>query len=876
VRLPWPLIGRSKGLRTIEAAIVASDVSGIVVCGAAGVGKSRIAREALSAAVSQGCEGRWVVGTSSARAIPLGAFTAWAKPDVTDTLQLLRGVMESLTAASSGVTVVLGVDDVHLLDDLSVFVLHQIVQRRAAKVVLTVRDGDPIPAAVQEIWAVGQFDRLDLQPLSLEETTALLSATLNGPVDPEAAQRLWNLTRGNVLYLRNIVEQEVADGRIMRQHGYWRWLGDPVMPPGLLDLIESRIGALPAPVSDVVDAVAVGEPIELAHLRRIADPAAVEEADSRALITLEPTVGGVQVRVAHPLYGEVRRRRAATTRLRRLRGLVVAELTAADDRDDIQVVVRRATLSLDSDLTPDADLFVKAAHGAVWLADLPLANRLAEAAVRAGAGPEPNLLRAHALSWLGRGEEADAVLAEIRTDQLTDGERARLAFLRASNMLWALGDPTRAKEIIDDASRTTSPQARSYIDAFLTVYWFAVDEPDAAMHASESLALGDLPAVVGAEIAWVLADISAGAGRTTEAVSVADAGYTAAARSFDAPHMRFNIADAHVSALLLAGRIAEALDVAERVRLQAADLPGAAQMLGAAVAGRAALGAGRLHSAGALFEQAAVGLSATHALGWGYRYHVPRASALAMCGSTAEAANALAALDTQRRPFRLLDYERSLARAWLAAGQGAVSEAITILLSAAERASAKGQFAAEVLCLQTATQFGDRSGSRRLRDLEAIVEGPRVGVAARFSAALSAGDAAELAAVSEEFERMGDLVAAVDAAAHAALTYRSQGLRGSTLGCATRADALAEQCGGAWTPARRQASEPVPFTDREREIVMLIGEGLSNRAVAERLTLSIRTVESHIYRAMAKTGTTTRDELAALLPRTVGEQSDCL
>ena len=855
---------------------MASDVSGIVVCGAAGVGKSRIAREALSAAVSQGREGRWAVGTSAARAIPLGAFTAWAQPGVTDTLQLLHGVMESLTATPSGATVVLGVDDVHLLDDLSIFVLHQIVQRSAAKVMLTVRDGDPIPAAVQEIWTVGQFDRLDLQPLSLDETTTLLSATLDGPVDPGAAQRLWKLTRGNVLYLRNIVDQEVADGRIMRQDGYWRWLGDPVMPPGLVELIESRIGALPTPVSDVVDAVAVGEPIELAHLRRIADPAAVEEADTRALITLEPTDGGVQVRLAHPLYGEVRRRRAAPSRLRRLRGLVAAELAAADDRDDIQVAVRRATLSLDSDLTPDADLLVRAAHGAVWLADLPLADRLAEAAVRAGAGPEPHFIRAHALSWLGRGEEADAVLTEIRTGQLTDGERARFAFLRASNMLWALGNPARAKEIIDDASRTASPQARSYIDAFLTVYWFAVDEPGAAMHASESLALGDLPAVVGAEIAWVLADISASAGRTTEAVAVADAGYTAVARSFDAPHMRFNIADAHVSALLLAGRIAEALEVAERVRLQAADLPGAAQMLGAAVAGRAALGAGRLHSAGALFEQAAVGLSGTHALGWGYRYHVPRATALAMCGSTVEAATALAALDTQRRPFRLLDYERSLARAWVAAGQGAVSEAISVLLSAAERASAKGQFAAEVLCLQTATQFGDRSGSLRLRDLEAIVEGPRVGAAARFSAALSEGDAAELAAVSEEFERMGDLVAAVDAAAQAALTYRSKGLQGSALGCATRADALAEQCGGARTPACRQASEPVPFTDREREIVMLIGEGLSNRAVAERLTLSIRTVESHIYRAMAKTGTTTRDELAALLPRTGGEQSDRL
>ena len=53
----------------------------------------------------------------------------------------------------------------------------------------------------------------------------------------------------------------------------------------------------------------------------------------------------------------------------------------------------------------------------------------------------------------------------------------------------------------------------------------------------------------------------------------------------------------------------------------------------------------------------------------------------------------------------------------------------------------------------------------------------------------------------------------------------------------------------------------------KREIVMLIGEGLSNRAVAERLTLSVRTVESHIYRAMLKTGTTSRDELAALLAR---------
>jgi DNA-binding CsgD family transcriptional regulator len=734
--------------------------------------------------------------------------------------------------------------------------------------VLTLRDGEPVPTAVREIWRGGQFDRLDLQPLSLDETTTLLSATLGGSMDPDVAHRLWTLTRGNVLYLRNIVEQEVADGRLEMQHGYWRWTGDPIVPPGLVELIESRIGDLPAPVADVIDALAVGEPIELAALTRITDPVSVEEADTRGLITLEPVVGDVEVRVAHPLYGEVRRRRAAPIRLRRLRGLVAAELAASDDRDDVRLVVRRATLSLDSDLTPDADLLVRAAYGAVWLADLPLADRLAEAAIRAGAGPEANFVRAHALSWLSRGEEADTVLAELRTSELTEGDHARSIFLQASNMLWVLADPARAKELIDDAAHTTSPEARGYIDAFLTVYWFAMDQPGLAMEASKDLALDDLPAVVDAEIAWTLAAISADAGRATEAVAIAEAGYTVATRSFDAPQMRFNIADAHVGALLLSGRVSDAVDVAERVRQLAADLPGTAHLLGAAVAGRAALGAGRLDTACLLLEHAAVALSDSgYDIGWGYRYHVPLSTALAMRGSPREAAAALATLDNLQRPFRSLDYERSLARAWLAAGQGAVSEGIAILLSAAERAGDNGQFAAEVICLQTATQFGDRSGAPRLRELQAIVEGPRVGLVARFAEALREGDAAELAAASEDFERMGDLVAAVDAAAHAGIGYRRQDLRGAALGCSTRADALAQRCGGADTPALRQASEQLPLTDRELEIVMLIADGESNRAVAERLTLSVRTVETHIYRAMSKTGTTSRDELANLLHR---------
>jgi len=188
-------------------------------------------------------------------------------------------------------------------------------------------------------------------------------------------------------------------------------------------------------------------------------------------------------------------------------------------------------------------------------------------------------------------------------------------------------------------------------------------------------------------------------------------------------------------------------------------------------------------------------------------------------------------------------------------------------LAAAESAGANGQLAAEVVCLQTATQFGDRTCGPRLRELAAIVEGPRARLGMRFASALHDRHAVELAAVSEDYERIGDRVAAVDAAAHATVAYRGHGLRGSALGCAARAQKLAEECGGAVTQALRLAAEPLPLTDREREIVMLVAEGLSNRDIAERLVVSVRTVESHLYKAMARTDTRNRDEVAALLSR---------
>lgn len=851
-------------MQLISAAISHPDTAGILLSGAAGVGKSRVAKEALTVAESRGCQIRWAVATTAARALPLGAFASFVGSTPSDTLQLVRSVIEALTAVRQGARVVVAVDDVHLLDDLSTFVLQQIVQRRAAKVVVTVREGEPIPLGLQEMWTHDQFERIDLQPISRDETATLLSAALGGPVDADATRRLWNLTRGNVLYLRNIVEQEVADGRLAERHGLWTWTGKPVVTSSLVEMIEARTGALPVAVGEVVDALAVGEPIELASLCRITDAAAVEEADVRGLIKLDSVDGRVEARLAHPLYGEVRRERAPSTRLRRLRGRVATELATGPDRDKMRTIVRRATLSLDSDLERDPALLLNAAHGAVWLADLPLADRLADAAIRAGGGAEAYIIRGCNLSGLSRGEDADAVLASVPTQGFTDADHARLAFLRGMNLIYTLADPDRAKDVVTEVFSRCG--AHPCLDAFHTVYWAMLGKPELSLAASRDLVLTDMPAVVGAQAASHIALALGDVGRTTDAVAAADDGYAIVDSSFDAENIRFVIATSHVGLLLQSGRVHDAQLAADGLRRQWADLPGVLAVLSLAVAGRAALGAGQLDAACAMLQP--IDLLIGESNGWGYRYQLPHAIALAMRGSADDAAAALAGAEKHRHPSHgCVDFELGLARAWVAAAQGIVSQAISHALAAAETAARNGQFAAEVVCLQTATQFGHVSAETRLGTLAGIVEGPRAPLAARFAGALRSRNAAELADVSKGFEEIGDLVAAADAVAHAAMLCRGQDLRGSAFTHATRAEGLAELCGGASTPALREAVEPVPLSPREREIVALIAEGLSNRDVADRLCLSVRTIEGHIYRAMARTGMASREELVGLLKR---------
>jgi DNA-binding CsgD family transcriptional regulator len=56
-----------------------------------------------------------------------------------------------------------------------------------------------------------------------------------------------------------------------------------------------------------------------------------------------------------------------------------------------------------------------------------------------------------------------------------------------------------------------------------------------------------------------------------------------------------------------------------------------------------------------------------------------------------------------------------------------------------------------------------------------------------------------------------------------------------------------------------------PLSRRQREVALLAAQGATNVEVARALSVSVRTVESHLYAVFAKLGLTAREELSAAL-----------
>src|SRR5918995_3526802 len=248
----WPLVGRG------DEVAFAWDALGrrgaVVLAGSAGVGKTRLAQEVLAAAEAAGAPTSWVAATRSAGTVPLGAFAHLVPPEVAVVREgqdgraaTLDAVVRALRHHARSGPMVVGVDDAHLLDDASATLVHLLVNGGTARVVATVRSGEPTPDPVVALWKDELALRIEVQPLSGAEVAQLLAETLGGTVDGATARRLFEVTRGNVLFLRELVANGLSSGALVENAGVWSWEGR--LRPGvrLRDLVAERVGALDGP-----------------------------------------------------------------------------------------------------------------------------------------------------------------------------------------------------------------------------------------------------------------------------------------------------------------------------------------------------------------------------------------------------------------------------------------------------------------------------------------------------------------------------------------------------------------------------------------------------------------------------------------------------
>jgi DNA-binding CsgD family transcriptional regulator len=859
------LTGREGELVTIRRALGGiGGYSGVAIVGAAGVGKTRLAREVLAQAAAVGEQTKWIVGTASARQIPLGAFTSSIGEGIADPMSNVRRIINSFVAQQKKGRVLIGVDDAHLLDGLSAHVVHQLAQSRAARLVLTLRTGGTEPDAVTALFKDGVLARLDLEPLSLRDTTDLIETTIGGSVDSRSAQRFWKLTGGNALFLGQLLKDQIAAGRMKQAAGVWMWDRDVAVSPNIGEMVGRQLGRLTPELASVVDTLSQCEPIGLDVLCDLVGRPDVEVAERMRLVTVERSGAALSVRLAHPLFGEIRRATAGEMYLSSIRGRLAERLGRDDDRD-MQDTVRRALLTLESDLDPDPSLYLESARFAMTLLDLQLAERFASAAAKSGVA-EATSVQVFNMFLLGRSEETETLLREMSKE---GPERHGWATVRAANLIWMLGKPAEASAVLDElAAQDESPAdvaARLAVEAcFDAVSARCGDAAAKAREVLQTEPLADFHSMM-ASLALVMAE--GALGDVGDMSAVFHRALDMATSSFQVSHMRFWLGSVYARACRLTGRLDDLAESANQMADSARDVPGLAYANLAFLLGHAELVRGDLPSAVRTLHEALAGV-AVH----GVRSGLHPASCFALTEAHAklgQPAEAMAALAEAREcvpaDYLYMQTNLSLATGWALAASGSLTDAVAAVQAGAAEARDRGQPTHELALLQAAVQWGDASGAVRARELADQLALPLANAVAGHAESLAAGSGDGLLDASAKYRAIGDRATAADAAAQAAVAFASalHGKRGRY--AAAVAQELSEQCGGLCTPALRTPVSSLPLTGRQREIAELVAAGLSNRDIGERLMMSVRTVEGHLLRACKRVGAASRAELAAIM-----------
>jgi hypothetical protein len=412
------LVGRAGQLELMINSLRGRAKPSFVIAGAAGIGKTRMAAEVAKAAGSAGYSLAHVVATRTAASIPFGAFAPLLpllRAEEGGLVGLLQAATHALLDNTAGDRpLLLVVDDAQLLDEGSATLLHQLAQQDACSLVASVRVPSRVPDSITSLWKEGIAERIDLLPLDEHEVEQLARIVIGGPVSGPTRHWLYETSKGNPLYARELIRGAVEGGSLTEARGVWTLHFPWHAPERLVELVAARLSELAPPTREAVELLALAEPLGFELLESITEPGALEAGEREGLIVARVEGRRSVVGLVHPLYAEVLRQGIGVVRHRRLAHILAEAVIERGMRrhDDL---LRVARWQLDSGKRGEAELLLRAASRAREMFDLQLMGRLARAALDAGAGAAAGRLVGEALYSTGRHDEAERFLAEQAT-----------------------------------------------------------------------------------------------------------------------------------------------------------------------------------------------------------------------------------------------------------------------------------------------------------------------------------------------------------------------------------------------------------------------------------------------------------------------------
>lgn len=865
----WPLTHREAELTNLVDSLDEPGCNLVVLHGPAGVGKTRLADALLEAAEARQRLTARVLASRAAAVLPLGALGPILPHDLnagTSPRDLFDRTREEFTKLGGGDRLVLLVDDAHLLDTSSAVLLTQLIDVGAVFVVATIRDGEPAPDAVAGWWRNERALRIDLRDLDRDATASLLRVALGGEVGADTVRRFHLASGGNPLLLRELVAQAFEAGRLRSDSGTWRITG-PIPPSRrLVDLFATRLAALSPGAMAILEQVVLCAPLGVAELTTVADPADLDALERAGLVRVLVDDHRHQLVVAHQLYGEAVRAQLTTLRRQALLLAAADRVTelGARRREDAR---RIATWRLDAGGTPDPALLLQATRVARYAHDFEQVERLGGVLAEVDLSGEVAVLLGEALYELGHFDRSEAVLAAPVPSDTSAEVLVQRATLRTKNLFWGLCDWEAALAVIEAAEVV------------------AVDDPDAAADLAAErggiLAFSGRPvealAVLDAidahtdrarvQVAIPRGPTLATVGRTAEAIDACVEGFrvhSAMAEPLALAHPGTHIVN-QAYALAEAGRLAEAEELAALgYEVAVADNVPIAQIWFALDIARCDALRGRYQDAVRWFQEGA-STARLHGFRGPLRIALAGlASALAVLG---DVDGAVAACDEQlaQPAFPFLGHEQVLGPAWVAWAQGDPERARTIVLEEGERAASAGSNGSAAWLWHDASRLGARGLAGRIAEAAASSDSALVAARAAHVAAVEADDPAGLLAAADGFEALGANLLAAEASLAAADALRRRGDARPAAAATNRSQQLADRCPGVRTPGLVHADATVPLSTREREIATLAASGLTSQEIADRLFLSIRTVDNHLQKAYAKLGVNKREQLGGVL-----------